>query len=79
MSAQTLGALVPEQPGTRPDTPFGHLEDRLTRDFATVGAESVHDLVERERARFNHAPIQAFVPILVERAVRAALGSRQLA
>ncbi|WIX77485.1 hypothetical protein QRX50_39765 [Amycolatopsis carbonis] len=73
MSTQTLGALAPEQP----DTPFGHLEDRLSRDFAAIGAESVHDFVQRERARFTDAPIQAFVPILVERAVRAALGRPQ--
>ncbi|MEW2500689.1 MULTISPECIES: three-helix bundle dimerization domain-containing protein [unclassified Amycolatopsis] len=73
MSTQTLGALAPEQP----DAHFGHLEDRLSRDFATVGAESVHDLVERERARFTGAPVQAFVPILVERAVRAVLAGRQ--
>ncbi|WP_239153953.1 three-helix bundle dimerization domain-containing protein [Amycolatopsis sp. FDAARGOS 1241] len=56
-----------------------YLEARLSSDFAAVGAASVHELVERERARFREARIQAFVPILVERAVRAALGNRPLA
>ncbi|WP_326834594.1 hypothetical protein VSH64_06660 [Amycolatopsis rhabdoformis] len=71
MSTQTLGAPAPEEA----DPHFGYLEERLTRDFASAGAASVHELVERERARFSEAPIQAFVPILVERAVRATLAA----
>ena len=38
--------------------------------FATV-----HAMVDHERARFAGARVHAFVPILVERAVRAALAA----
>lgn len=33
----------------------------------------VHELVERERTRFADAHVRAFVPILIERAVRSSL------
>ncbi|MFI5610924.1 three-helix bundle dimerization domain-containing protein [Amycolatopsis sp. NPDC051903] len=75
MSTHALEAAAPEQA----DPHYVHLEARLGSDFAAAGAVSVHELVERERARFREAPIQAFVPILVERAVRAALTDRPLA
>ncbi|RSD11774.1 three-helix bundle dimerization domain-containing protein [Amycolatopsis eburnea] len=58
------------------DTHFAQLEDRLDRDYANVGRPRLHDLVDHERARFAGARIHAFVPILVERAVRAALAPR---
>ncbi|HWD06073.1 MAG TPA: hypothetical protein VG674_26890 [Amycolatopsis sp.] len=70
MSTQTVETLE----SGRADAPFAHLAARLSSDFATVGAAGVHELVERARARFSDARIQAFVPILVARAVRAALG-----
>jgi hypothetical protein len=69
MSAHTLDAMASEQV----DTQFEQLEDRLTRDYGGVAPASVHDLVERERSRFADARIHVFVPILVERAVRATL------
>jgi len=47
------------------------LENRLAQDYALVGTPAVHELVEKERARFAHARIHVYVPILVERAVRA--------
>jgi hypothetical protein len=69
VSVHTLDAMASEQVNAQ----FVQLEGRLTRDYAAVGAPSVHDLVERERARFADARIHVFVPILVERAVRAVL------
>ncbi|MEC3980731.1 three-helix bundle dimerization domain-containing protein [Amycolatopsis sp. H20-H5] len=67
----TLDALASEQLGVQ----IAEVEQRLTLAYATVGTSSVHALVERERARFAGARIHVFVPILVERAVRASLMS----
>nr|WP_245959846.1 HD domain-containing protein [Prauserella flavalba] len=47
------------------------LEARLVREQDRVPAQVVHDWVERARARFARARVLTFVPILVERAVRA--------
>ncbi|GLY37555.1 hypothetical protein Amsp01_035790 [Amycolatopsis sp. NBRC 101858] len=69
MSTPTLDTLASEQL----DTHFGQLEDRLSHDYTGVTRTRLHDLVSRERARFTGARIHAFVPILVERAVRTTL------
>jgi hypothetical protein len=58
------------------DTLFAQLEDRLRQDYADVARTRLHALVDRERARFAGARIHVFVPILVERAVRAVLAAR---
>ncbi|WP_326951066.1 hypothetical protein OG439_21070 [Amycolatopsis sp. NBC_01307] len=68
MSTPTLDTIASEQL----DLQLSVVEDRLARDY---GRESVHGLVERERARFGDARIHVFVPILVERAVRATLAA----
>ena len=65
----TLETMASEQL----DAHFAQLEDRLDRDYADVGRARLHALVDHERARFAGARIHAFVPILVERAVRATL------
>ncbi|WP_410592834.1 three-helix bundle dimerization domain-containing protein [Amycolatopsis sp. lyj-23] len=65
----TLDTMASEQL----DTHLAQLEDRLGRDYANVARTRLHAMVDRERARFAGARIHAFVPILVERAVRAAL------
>jgi hypothetical protein len=57
------------------DLHFAQLEDRLDRDYSGVPLARLHDLVDHERARFAGARIHAFVPILVERAVRTALAA----
>ena len=49
------------------------LETRLVRDHEELSAETIHDCIERERARFSHARILSYVPVLVERAVRPKL------
>ncbi|HET6703881.1 three-helix bundle dimerization domain-containing protein [Amycolatopsis sp.] len=67
----TLDTLASEQL----DIHFAQLEDRLDRDYADVARTRLHTMVDRERARFAGARIHAFVPILVERAVRAALAA----
>ena len=67
----TLDTMASEQL----DTHLAQLEDRLDRDYANVTRTRLHALVDRERARFAGARIHAFVPILVERAVRAALAT----
>ena len=55
------------------DAHFAQLEDRLGHDYANIARPRLHDLVDHERARFAGARVHAFVPILVERAVRATL------
>jgi hypothetical protein len=67
----TLDTMASEQL----DTHLAQLEDRLGRDYAGVTRSRLHAMVDRERARFTGARIHAFVPILVERAVRAALAT----
>ncbi|MBK1783392.1 three-helix bundle dimerization domain-containing protein [Prauserella cavernicola] len=49
------------------------LEARLVREQDRVPAGVVHTWVERALARFAQARVHTFVPILVERAVRAEL------
>jgi hypothetical protein len=71
MSTPTLDTIASEQL----ELQLAVVEDRLTHDYATVGSRSVHELVERERSRFDGARIHVFVPILVERAVRATLAA----
>lgn len=54
------------------------LADRLANDYAhhdPVRSDTIRGLVTAEASRFAHAPVQAFVPILVERAVRDRLGA----
>ncbi len=65
----TLDTMASEQL----DTHLAQLEDRLGKDHANVTRTRLHAMVDRERARFAGARIHAFVPILIERAVRAAL------
>ncbi|SFW73049.1 three-helix bundle dimerization domain-containing protein [Amycolatopsis australiensis] len=67
----TLDTMASEQL----DTHFTQLEDRLDRDYADVARPRLHAMVDRERARFAGARIHVFVPILVERRVRAALAT----
>ena len=47
------------------------LEARLVREHDRVPPSLVHEWVERARARYGRATVQEFVPLLVERAVRA--------
>ncbi|MFC4079563.1 three-helix bundle dimerization domain-containing protein [Amycolatopsis samaneae] len=49
------------------------LEQRLAREHDRMPSGLVHRMVEYARARFAHARIRRFVPILVERTVRAHL------
>ncbi|MGV9365579.1 three-helix bundle dimerization domain-containing protein [Amycolatopsis sp. NPDC003731] len=65
----TLDTMASEQL----DTHLAQLEDRLGKDYANVAHNRLHAMVARERARFAGARIHAFVPILIERTVRAAL------
>jgi hypothetical protein len=67
----TLDTMASEQL----DIHLAQLEDRLGQDYRNVTRTRLHALVDRERARFAGARIHAFVPILVERAVRAALAT----
>ncbi|GAB3712503.1 hypothetical protein GCM10027598_19090 [Amycolatopsis oliviviridis] len=69
MSTPTLDTMATEQL----DLHFRQLEDRLTHDYSGITRSALHDLVEHERSRFAGARIHAFVPILVERAVRLTL------
>ncbi|MEU0788961.1 hypothetical protein ABZ342_02770 [Amycolatopsis sp. NPDC005961] len=69
MTTQTLDTIASEQL----DLQLHVVEDRLRQDYADLDPTSAHSLVERERTRFAAARIHAFVPILVERAVRETL------
>jgi len=69
MTAQTLDTIVSDQL----DLQLHVVEDRLRDDYADLDRTSAHTLVERERSRFAGARVHAFVPILVERAVRESL------
>lgn len=70
MTTQTLDTIPSEQL----DFQLHVVEDRLRQDYASLDRTKAHALVERERDRFTGARIHAFVPILVERAVRESLG-----
>ena len=69
MTTQTLDTIASAQL----ELQLHVVEDRLSQDYTSLDRPSVHALVERERTRFAAARIHAFVPILVERAVRDAL------
>ncbi|WP_284748226.1 three-helix bundle dimerization domain-containing protein [Amycolatopsis sp. RTGN1] len=71
MSTPTLDTMASEQL----DTQLTQLKDRLTHDFAGLAPARVHDLVNNGRTRFAEARIHAFVPILIERAVRTTLAT----
>jgi len=53
------------------------LETRLARERDELPPAVLHAYVQSARSRFDGAPVQVFVPILVERAVRAQLGSHR--
>lgn len=52
--------------------------DTISADFPEVPSAEVVSLVEREHARFDGRPVRDFVPVLVERVVRAQLHGREL-
>ncbi|CAM3316353.1 HD domain-containing protein [Kibdelosporangium persicum] len=52
------------------DEQIRRLESRLVREHDKVPPSLVHEWIERARARLGGAPVQDFVPLLVERAVR---------
>jgi len=49
------------------------LTGRLARDYADVGTDTVRSYVRAESDRFADARVRAFIPVLVERAVRGRL------
>ncbi|MCE7004245.1 hypothetical protein LWC34_15580 [Kibdelosporangium philippinense] len=58
----------------RTDTHLDQVEDRLINRYEkTVPPEQVRQTMRAEAHRFDDAPVKSFVPILVERAVRARL------
>jgi putative nucleotidyltransferase with HDIG domain len=54
------------------DAQIRRLESQLVRKHNGVPPSLMHEWVERARARLGAAQVQDFVPLLVERAVRAA-------
>ncbi|MEV4598353.1 hypothetical protein AB0K15_13175 [Amycolatopsis sp. NPDC049253] len=73
MDAHTMDSIASEQL----DTQFTHLENRLARNFTALDSSVVRDQIARERSRFAHARIHAYLPILVERATRPKLEQLQ--
>ncbi|ONI76244.1 hypothetical protein ALI144C_36880 [Actinosynnema sp. ALI-1.44] len=68
----TVSVVTPDQvvvPG-RTDKQIRRLESQLVREHAGVPPSLLHEWVERAHARLATAPVQDFVPLLVERAVR---------
>ena len=55
------------------DTQIAEVESRLVDEYGAERQAAVHHAVEQERHRFDHARVHVFVPILVERSVRALL------
>ncbi|SMD22385.1 three-helix bundle dimerization domain-containing protein [Kibdelosporangium aridum] len=53
------------------DKQIRRLENRLLREHDRVPPSLVHEWVQQAHARLGDAPVQDFVPLLVERAVRA--------
>ena len=53
--------------------------DRLAERFPDVPREGIADLVHGEHATLQGRPVRDYVPVLVERAVRAQLRDRRLA
>lgn len=51
------------------------LTGRLARDYADVATDTVRSYVRAESDRFADARVRAFIPVLVERAVRGRLGN----
>jgi len=49
------------------------LTGRLARDYADVATDTVRSYVRAESDRFADARVRAFIPVLVERAVRGRL------
>lgn len=49
------------------------VERRLTSRFAEIPQDAVSSAVRTAHARFEHSPIRAFIPVLVERQARAEL------
>ncbi|MCW2670037.1 MAG: hypothetical protein QOJ48_1069 [Frankiales bacterium] len=68
-------------PGRRADADerrqIEHVREDLAREFQTVPPDLVAELVSRQVAAFQRAPVRSFVPVLVRRGARAEL--RQLA
>ncbi|HEU5469285.1 MAG TPA: hypothetical protein VFV67_01430 [Actinophytocola sp.] len=54
-------------------TQFAELEARLIEHYGPDRREAVLRVLDHERDRFAHASVPTFVPILVERSVRALL------
>jgi hypothetical protein len=50
------------------------LAGRLARDYADVATDTLRSYVRAESDRFADARVRAFIPVLVERAVRGRLG-----
>ena len=63
-----------EPPQSNADERIASLEARLEAEQGDLPHGIVHYCVEQARARFTHARIHTFLPILIERAARAALG-----
>lgn len=63
----TTPVAVPRQTDAR----IRRLASRLVREHDEVPPSLVREWIERASARFSDAPVQDFVPLLVEREVRA--------
>jgi hypothetical protein len=54
-----------------------HVRDRLHRQFDdTAGPDVVDEAVDEAARRLDHAQVETFVPVLVERTARAQLAAR---
>jgi hypothetical protein len=60
----------------RPENQVDHITEALASQFPRHQTGTVEALVRAEFGRRSKAPVQEFVPIFVERALRAKLATR---
>ncbi|MGW4593640.1 three-helix bundle dimerization domain-containing protein [Amycolatopsis thermoflava] len=73
------GTLEKIAHGRRGEQEIRRLEGLLRLERPQFAPGLVHEWVAREFARFDDAPVRAYIPILVERAVRARLRATPVA
>jgi hypothetical protein len=56
------------------DKQVAELKSKLASEYGT-GTNTIDHAVDEERNRFAHARIRSFLPILIERSVRARLAA----
>ena len=75
----TLTGSPADRGTSNEQTALNQLIERLSKQFPDVPAAHIKRLVDRHHAEFGDRPIRTFVPIFVERTVRAELETARTA